>query len=82
MKALDIVITPGGGIAIIKETNNNGKQASIDYINELNPNQEHNAWWFEKDLKVIDSLPNILAKAMAHPFGDGKKDVEIFFKIN
>ena len=28
MKALDIVRTPKGGIAFIKETNNNGKKAS------------------------------------------------------
>lgn len=82
MKALDIVTTPGGGIAIITETNLNGKEASIDYINGLNPSQEHNAWWLEEELKVIDSLPNLLARSMAHPFGCGGTDVETFFKIN
>ena len=80
MKALDIVRTPGGGIAVITETNNNGKQASINYITGLNPKSEHNAWWDENKLEIIDSIPHLLAKSMAHPFGNGKADAEIFHK--
>jgi len=79
MKALDIVRTPKGGIAFITETNNNGKEASIDFIGDLNPGGEHNAWWDESELTVIDSIPKMLAMAIAHPFGDGKEDVEAFF---
>jgi hypothetical protein len=79
MKALDIVKTPKGGIAFITETNDSGKQASINYIGNLNPGREHNAWWDEKDLEVISSIPKMLAEATAHPFGCGKNDVKLFF---
>lgn len=81
MKALDIVRTPKGGIAIVVETNGDGNEASIDYINGCNPGREHNAWWGKSQLKVIDSVPHILAKAMKHPFGSGGQDVEKFFGI-
>lgn len=79
MKALDIVRTPKGGIAFITETNDNGKQASINYINGLNIGNEHNAWWDEEDLEVIDSIPRLIADATCHPFGRGAEDVKAFF---
>lgn len=79
MKALDIVRTPKGGIAFIAETNGHGKLASITYIGDLNPGGEHNAWWDESELTVIDSIPKMLASATAHPFGTGKEDVKAFF---
>lgn len=79
MKALDIVKTPEGGIAFITETLNGGKEASITFINGLNIGGEKNAWWPERDLEVIDSIPRLLANATCHPFGHGKEDVEKFF---
>ena len=81
MKALDIVRTPKGGIAFVTETNNNGQEVSITYIGNLNPGKEKNAWWNKKELKIIDSLPRMLALAMCHPFGYGKKDATKFFNI-
>ena len=81
MKALDIVRTPKGGIAFITETNDNGKQASIRFIDSLNIGREHNAWWGVDELEVIDSIPKMLAEATAHPFGQGKDDVKEFFNI-
>jgi hypothetical protein len=79
MKALDIVRTPKGGIAFITETNDNGKKASISYINNLNIGEEHNAWWNENELEVIDSIPRLIAEATCHPFGKGSEDVKKFF---
>lgn len=79
MKALDIVRTPKGGIAFITETNDNGKKASISYINDLNIGNEHNAWWDVNELDVIDSIPRLIAYATCHPFGRGSKDVKAFF---
>lgn len=67
MKPLDFVMTPKGGIGLITETNDGGKQASIEYI--YNPNNEYNAWWYEKELKVLISLPRLLALSTCHPFG-------------
>ena len=78
IKALDIVRTPKNAIAVVTETNTGGQSVSIVFIGE-NTTGEHNAWWNASDLTVIDSIPKILAKEMAHPFGNGKKDVELFF---
>ena len=82
MKALDIVVTPKGGIAVVKETYAEGKRVSIDYINNCNKHHERNAWWNAEDLQIIDSIPRLLANAMYHPFGRGKEDVEKFFNPN
>jgi len=79
MKALDIVKTPNGGIAIVKETIKGGTEASISYIQGCNPRSEHNSWWYEYELKVIDSIPRLLASTAAHPFGSGQEDVKLFF---
>ena len=79
MKALDIVKTPKGGIAFVTETNSNGEEASIQYIGNLNICNERNAWWDEKELTIIDSIPKMIAMAMAHPFGCGRQDVEELF---
>ena len=78
IKALDIVRTPKNAIAIVTETNKEGQSVSIVFIGE-NTTGEHNAWWNASDLTVIDSIPKILAKEMADPFGNGKKDVELLF---
>lgn len=66
MKALDIVRTPKGAIGIVNETQSNGN-ASIDYLDE-NPHHEKSAWWYPGELQVVNNLPNILARAMIHPF--------------
>ena len=79
MKALDIVKTPKGGIALITETTDSGKKAVIMFIETLNAEKERNAWWYTSELVVIDSLPRIIAMATANPFGHGKEDVKEFF---
>ena len=43
MKALDIVKTPKGTIAMIKETNSDGSEASLIFFD--NSTSEYNAWW-------------------------------------
>lgn len=81
MKPLDFVKTPKGGIAIITEKNlsNNytdGKTRgtySLTYLNGCNASREHNAWWDEEDLTLLDSLPQLLARNLCHPFGQGKQ---------
>ena len=79
MRALDIVRTPKGGIGFVTETNNNGEKVSINYIGDLNIGQEYNAWWDESELTIIDSIPKMIAMGLAHPFGNGKSDVNNFF---
>jgi len=79
MKALDIVKTKNGSIAIVTETHEKGAEASIEYIKGENKNREKNAWWKKEELTVIDNIPNILARTMCHPFGSGDEDVSLFF---
>lgn len=80
MKALDIVRTPCGAYGIITETNDGGEMASISYFGGGNPSGEKNAWWYPGEgLEVVDNLPRVLAEAAAHPFGSGRRDVELFF---
>ncbi len=78
MKPLDFVKTPGGGIALISETHDNGKEAMIKYI--YNPKNEHMAWWKEKELEVLISLSKFLASMTYQSFGRGAEDVNKFFK--
>lgn len=81
MKALDIVKTPKGGIAFVTETNSEGKSASITFISGLNIGHEHNSWWDESELIVIDSIPRMLAISMCHPMGEGRDDANKFFGL-
>ncbi len=78
-RPLDIVRTPGGGIAIVTQADPLGEnwharsgqvQSSIDYL--YNPSGEHNAWWFSEDLEILGNLPELISKAMAHPFSSHK----------
>ena len=72
IRPLDFVLTPEGNIALVNETNENNGLIEISII-FINPEhrEERNAWWKEEDLKVINSLPYILADGMRHPFGKG-----------
>jgi hypothetical protein len=81
MKALDIVKTPAGGIAIVTETLNEGEKVALHYINECYPYTEKSAWWDAKELHIIDSLPHLLASLTRHTMGTGQEDVEKFFGI-
>ena len=80
MKPLDFVKTPDGSIALVAETNTSQgrRQASIVHIGGTG--QEKSAWWNECELTVIDSLPYLLARKMAHPFGSGDDDADRFFR--
>lgn len=80
MKALDIVRVSSGSIGFITETNNEFKSASVDFIKTLSKRNDKTAWYYESELEVIDSIPRLLAKAMAHPFGSGVGDAEKAFK--
>ena len=82
IRPLDFVLTPEGNIALVDETN--GDAGSIEVsITFINPEhgEEYNAWWKEEDLKIINSLPYILANGMRHPFGKGLITVKKHFGI-
>lgn len=77
MKALDIVRTPKGSIALVSETVGQGTRISIKFIGC--DHGEKNAWWDASALEFLDSLPRVLANATAHPMGSGLADVERSF---
>jgi hypothetical protein len=80
VKPLDFVKTPKGNIAIITEVS--GGEASIEFIGEPPiGKREHNAWWDFDELKLIDSLPNLMARTMSHPFGTGRSAGETHFPL-
>lgn len=81
LKPLDIVQTPKGAIALVVEVAGDGC-ASINYLAGSARTGEHNAWWCSGDgLVVLDSLPHLLAKAMAHPFGSNGQQADWFFPV-
>ena len=82
IRPLDFVLTPEGNIALVKETNEDAESIKVS-ITFINPEhgEERNAWWREEDLKVINSLPYILANGMRHPFGKGQITAKKHFGI-
>lgn len=82
IQPLDFVKTPKGAIAIVDGVSTmQGKvNVSITFIGYNDT--ERNAWWREDELEVIDSLPHILAKTMAHPMDfECKRTAEELFSI-
>ena len=79
-KPLDIVRTPKGALAMVTEVGEDG-QSAIDYLGgyDIAATSEKNAWWAESELTVLDSIPRLLANAMAHPFGANKHQGDRFF---
>jgi hypothetical protein len=80
VKPLDFVKTPKGNIAIIVEMSGSG--ASIEFIGNIDRfKREKSAWWDAEELVVIDNLPNLLTRSLAHPFGGGGSP-DTHFPIN
>jgi hypothetical protein len=79
MKPLDIVTTPKGAVAVVTETD--GHKARIAYIRGLDKKRQHNAWWSENELDVIDSIPRILADELSAPGGSGFQAGDQFFPV-
>ncbi len=63
---LDFVRTSSGNMALVTEVNSSG-DSSIIFLEE--GIYEKSAWWSYKELEIINTLPNLLAKGLAHPFG-------------
>lgn len=71
-------IDPGEkNVGIVREIDENG-EISVEWIGESNL---YNAWWHSDCLEIVDSLPNLLAREIAHPFGNGRKTADSFFPV-
>lgn len=82
IRPLDFVKTPKGNIAIVKEISEigygSGISVSIEFLGGGNPSNERNAWWDASDLKVLDNLPSLLARNLAHPLDGGELALKIY----
>lgn len=64
-------------VGLVTEINSSG-ECSIEWIGAGNKHL-HNAWWEQEKLEKIDSLPHLLARNMAHPFGSNGKEVDKYY---
>jgi hypothetical protein len=77
MKALDFVRTKKGSLAIVAVTTDGGKSASITFIDPKV--REHNAWYDENELTVINSLSRLLASEMLSHCSS--EDIDLHFPL-
>lgn len=64
-------------IGIVQEVTPDGR-CSVEWLNDWD-DVYYNAWWYADDLTTIDSLPKLLTRLMAHPFGNSKNMYKNFF---
>lgn len=65
-------------IGIVTEVSKNG-DCSVSWVGN---SPIKCAWWSEKELEVVDNLPNLLSRNMAHPFGVNQMNADDVFPIN
>ena len=69
---------PNQYVGLVTEVDKSGK-CSIEWLGEGNKHL-HNAWWKPEELQKEDSLPNLLAREMAHPFGQNREKADEFYE--
>lgn len=82
-KGIEVVRTPGEPyedryIGLVTEVSSDGR-CSVEWLGDGNK-YLHNAWWEQENLEKEDSLPHLLARQMAHPFGNNRKEVDKYYK--
>ena len=69
---------PDRYVGLVVEVDSLG-ECAIEWLGEGNGNLRC-AWWKPEELQKEDSLPNLLARTMAHPFGNGAKEVDKYYE--
>jgi hypothetical protein len=75
IKPFDIVMTKAGAVGVVCETYTvmgtcgTFWKASVEWFKIFD--ETIVAWWGEDELTVIDNLPDVLSRRMAHPSGTG-----------
>lgn len=64
-------------VGLVTEVNREGG-ISIEWIGKAGLK---NAWWNPDELEIVDSLPNLLVREMAHPFGNNKSSASEYYPI-
>ena len=66
-------------VGLVTEVDGIGGSCSVEWLGEGNKHL-YNAWWSQNELIKIDSLPNLLTRKMAHPFGQNRKKADEFYE--
>lgn len=68
---------PDRYVGLVTEVSSDGS-CSVEWLGEGNK-YLHNAWWSQEELVIEDSLPNLLAREMVHPFGNNADQVDNYY---
>ena len=66
-------------VGLVTEVDGIGGSCSVEWLGEGNKHL-HNAWWEPEELQKEDSLPNLLTREMAHPFGQNREKADEFYE--
>lgn len=81
VKALDFVCPKDKPhiVGLVTECSPSNGECSIEWLTDYK-HEYKNAWWYQDELTKVDSLPALLTREMAHPFGMNKNSDKVFFK--
>lgn len=68
---------PDRYVGLVTEISNDGS-CSVEWLGHGNRFLK-TAWWSQEELVKEDSLPNLLAREMAHPFGNNASQINIYY---
>ena len=68
---------PDRYVGLVTEVSNDGS-CSVEWLGNGNRFLK-TAWWSQEELVKEDSLPNLLAREMAHPFGNNANQVDKYY---
>lgn len=68
---------PDRYVGLVTEVSYDGS-CSVEWLGDGNRFLK-TAWWKQEELAKEDSLPNLLAREMAHPFGNNWKEVDKYY---
>ena len=66
-------------VGLVTEVDGIDGSFSVEWLGEGNKHL-HNAWWKPEELQKEDSLPNLLVREMAHPFGQNGEKADEFYE--
>lgn len=80
IKTLDFVSPKGkpGIVGMVTKCDPANRTCSVEWINDVK-DELYDSWWRSEELVRFDSLPAMITRRMAHPFGNNKDSDEIFF---
>ena len=66
-------------VGLVTEVDGVGGSCRVEWL-EDGGKYLRNAWWEQGELLKIDSLPNLLTRKLAHPFGQNREKADDFYE--